>query len=366
MRTEGTGMKLEFRRKRNVFFQCFNAQREFKWAKDPPKPSILELDKYLEPAAGRCFREVNRIMSIEKIEPEGTCGKKISNTICLLYEIRNQPQILTEVYVQILRQLIDTPSKAGHFGGLRLVYVIASFFPPTKELLYFFNDKIYEEMHGERSAPKKYYKRVFHQMECVPEPNKPITQEAVREIERRFNSRQVFVDDIEMLSQTPSGIPLFVEELLAALQHVPLIEGTFRVCGNKEQRVEHREAIEQGDYSRLKVVSSLVLGSLLKEWLGGLTEPLLKTGTDFRAAGLKVFLETLGETQGKVLKEILSVLGKFVKEGRYESARMNPRSLAVVLAPCLFHSFELFSGYTLASLSEEVSCVEWLIACYSV
>ncbi|KAG5265978.1 hypothetical protein AALO_G00248490 [Alosa alosa] len=198
-------------------------------------------------------------------------------------------------------------------------------------------------------------------------PTENINQKRWRNVFRRIQKKpksslfgqplsHVFLDEITL--------PKPITEILVLLcKNGPCIEGIFRRAGNARIIRETKEKLNTGVEVDFSDMSVLLLAALFKDFLreipgGLLMEELYQSwmtamatdGIDERCRALKKVIEELPEQNIVLLKHLVFMLDHISQNA--EQNKMNPRNLAVCIAPNLLQIHQVEAVEKVTDLTE--------------
>lgn len=341
-----------------------------KWTKGTLKHPLSDIGKELDKDALRCFAAIQRYM---KDKPASQEGKGDQADIRLVAD-RGMCVVglRTELYLQVMKQLTDNPSRQSYLKGWEILCIITNCFAPPVPLALivqrflekeaFPQEKVTElltdfkwkELKGKEledaklGLMAKYALQKFRHTMRTPKGRVPSVEEIEHFCEAPFKFN-VFGEALENIvlnsenvdeaSRLPKVLSFLAEAVLLLGGHAS--EGIFRVPGDLDGIISLKMRIERGDYNLEGVHDAAVAASLLKMWVRELEEPLIPNRFYSRCleihevqAAMDVVdeLPQLNRSCIKYLAKYLQVVGDPVNQPK---TKMSVSNLAIVFAPNL-------------------------------
>lgn len=278
----------------------------------------------------------------------------------------------TELYLQVMKQLTDNPSKESYLKGWEILCVISNCFAPPLQLAMivrqflekqaFTQEKVTElltdlkwkKLEGTEledaklGLMAKYALQKFKHTVKTPKGRVPSVEEIEHFCEAPFKFN-VFGEALENIMHNPQNVDTSsrLPRVLSFLAEAVLLlgghasEGIFRVPGDLDGIIALRMRIERGNYDLEGIQDAAVPASLLKMWVRELEEPLIPTKFYTRClqisqvqAAMDVVdeLPQLNRSCIKYLAKYLQLVGDPVNQPK---TKMSVSNLAIVFAPNL-------------------------------
>lgn len=311
---------------------------------------MMVLNKVLHKDALKCFKYIYKVMDkvIDNREEE------IQN---LLNKGIHHGELRDEIYVQIMKQLTDNPSRESTFKGWSLLCVVSIAFPPSKnfeEYVKSFCEDHYEIQEDKIGIVAQFcHKKILRICKTGPRGKTPSIVEIERALEAPFHSA-LFGESLEeiMKEQNKKYPELDVPRILPFLANAILdlngcqTEGIFRVPGDADSVTDLKCRLEKDNYDVTGITDPNVPSSLLKLWLRDLSEPLIPTefysscvqvGQSEEKEGIAIdaydILKKLPDINHKVCDYMIRFLKIFGDPIYHKITKMNVHNLGMVFAP---------------------------------
>uniref|UniRef100_A0A8D8RHW2 Unconventional myosin-IXb n=1 Tax=Cacopsylla melanoneura TaxID=428564 RepID=A0A8D8RHW2_9HEMI len=187
------------------------------------------------------------------------------------------------------------------------------------------------------------------------------------------HGHRVFGVPLSQIRSTDGKIPRLVDLLITTIEVRGLYtEGIYRKSGIHSKQQELKVKIDEGKLPDLELddYSVHILANLLKLFLREMPEPLLTFEyyeeflraaelTEDRVSTLFSILKTLPKPNFDLMERLIFHLARVAYHE--EANRMNPTSLAIVFAPCIFRQRHFPAQDALSDISRQNLCIELII-----
>lgn len=281
-----------------------------------------------------------------------------------------EPLLRDELYMQVMKQITENPSRKSLMSGWEVLCVYSATFPPSKNLTPSFMKEIAicdfplsQEQRDRASSEELDDSDVIRYRMALmahyvntnlaklartgPRGHLP-TSEEIKSIRTSPFRHQIFGVSLEEIMDAPENrdesglyprVLTFLAESILKL-HGTTTEGIFRVPGFIDEVQMLRLRIERGRYSLEGISDPSTPASLLKLWLRELTDPIIPSefyercllvGSDVDEA--ITILDELPTHNRHVLKYLIKFL-QVVGDPRYQQkTKMSISNIAMVFAP---------------------------------